>query len=238
MDIVFLGVNDVGFRIYEWLCERDGVDVLALVTEKDQLGLIHDLTPDLLVSVGYNYLVPESVLDVPTRGAINLHPSYLPYNAGKSPNVWSLVEGTPAGATLHYMNDSFDEGEIIERKRVDTSFEDTGKDVHRRLEAAQFEMFREVWPAIEDGEVETKKQDLEQGTYHTTQDFVNLCKIDTDETVRVEDFLNQLRALTFPPFDNAFVEIDGKRYYIDIEIRRADDGDCADSPSDGLIESY
>ena len=43
----------------------------------------------------------------------------------------------------------------------------------------------------------------------------------SEATFTVEEFLDRLRALTFPPHDNAYVEIDGERYYVEIDIERA-----------------
>jgi len=78
MDVVFLGMNDIGMRIHEWLCQRDSVDVTAMVTEPDQLDIVRKTSPDLLVSVGFDHLVPPEILEVPSEGALNLHTSYLP----------------------------------------------------------------------------------------------------------------------------------------------------------------
>lgn len=235
MDVIFLGVNDVGLRIYEWLCDRDSVNMVALLTEKSQLDLVHDVRPDLIVSVGFDHLVPPDILDVPSKGAINLHPALLPYNRGKSPNVWPLIEGTPAGVTLHYMDESFDTGEIISQRQIETDFADTGKQLHSRLENAQYDLFTEVWPDIQSGRIDTMPQDSGQGSYHTTDDFLELCEIDPDEEVRTKEFLDRLRALTFPPFDNARIEIGDETYYIDIEIRRDDENE---PDMDGLLSSY
>lgn len=236
MNVIFLGVNDVGLRIYEWLCERETVDVTALLTEKAQLELVHESDPDLLVSVGFDHLVPPDVLNVPSQGAVNLHPALLPHNRGKSPNVWSLVEGTPAGVTLHYMDESFDTGEIIAQREVEMDFTDTGKTLHRRLEGAQFDLFTDAWPAIEAGGVETTPQDESTGEYHSVEDFQQLCELDPNEEIRVKDFLDRLRALTFPPFDNAHIEVDGETYYVDIEIRN--ESDDSGAQSEGLLSSY
>lgn len=236
MDIIFLGVNDVGMRIYDWLCQRDSLNVIALLTEPDQLDVVQETTPELLVSVGFDHLVPPEILDVPSEGAINLHPSYLPHNRGKSPNVWPLVEGTPAGVTLHYMHAEFDTGDIIAQKQVEATFSDTGKTLHQRLEDAQFELFTDHWPEIESGDIEHTPQDDTAGAYHSTADFIELCELDPEETVSVKTLLDRLRALTFPPFDNAYLDIDGERYYIDVEIRKAADED--DDKTDGLLSSY
>lgn len=233
MDLVFLGVNDIGMRIYEWLCDRDSVDVLALLTEEDQLDLVPELEPDLLLSVGFDYLVPSEILSVPDRGAINLHPSLLPHNRGKSPNVWPIVDGTPAGVTIHYMDSEFDTGDIIAQREVEFDFSDTGKDLHRRLEDAQYDLFEDVWPEVERGEVNAQPQSDERGSYHSTDEFLELCELDPNEKVRTIDLLNRLRALTFPPFDNAKLNVDGETYYIEVNVTRGSRED-----REGLLSSY
>jgi len=236
MDVVFLGMNDIGMRIHEWLCQRDSVDVTAMVTEPDQLDIVRKTSPDLLVSVGFDHLVPPEILEVPSEGALNLHPSYLPYNRGKSPNVWPLIEDIPAGVTLHSMDAEFDTGAIIAQRRVETEFSDTGKDLYKRLEDAQFELFTDVWPEIESGDVEQTPQDDTAGSYYSKSDFVDLCELDPDEELSVKTLLNRLRALTFPPFDNAYIDIDGERYYVDVEIRKASNE--SDEKTEGLLSSY
>lgn len=236
MELVFLGVNDVGLRVYEWLCDREGINVIGLITERDQLDLVQETNPEFVISVGFDYLVPPEILDIPDRGALNLHPSLLPYNRGKSPNVWPLIEGTPAGVTLHYMDEEFDTGSIIAQREVETDFADTGKDLHERLEKAQFNLFTDVWPDVVAGKIEVTPQDPEAGTYHSVDDFLEACELDPDEEVGVKEFLDRLRALTFPPFDNATIEVDGQAYYVDIEIRPASDE--PDEKSEGLLSSY
>ncbi|KAA9410363.1 formyl transferase [Haloarcula hispanica] len=235
MEVVFLGINDAGLRIYEWLCERESVSVRCLITTKEQLELIKEIQPEMVISAGFDHLVPAEILDVPQNGCINLHPSYLPHNRGKSPNVWSIVENTPAGVTLHFMSESFDEGPIIAQREVESSFADTGKDLHGRLEQEQFELFTDVWPDIEKGEIETQPQDDIEGKYHSIDDFKDLCEIDPDAKYTAKGFLDILRALTFPPFDNAQIQLDDEIYYIDVDIRTADE---QRDEEDGMISSY
>jgi len=104
-------------KIYEWLNQRQDVEVMALLTEKNQLSIIKQLEPDIVISSGFEHKVPKEIIEVPENGIINLHPSYLPYNRGSHPHIWSLIEGTPAGVSLHYMVESIDEGPIIDKKR-------------------------------------------------------------------------------------------------------------------------
>jgi len=217
-DVVFLGFNDAGMRVYEWLCSREEVFVNALLTTEEQLALVEELKPDYLVSCGYRHIVPEEVLAVPTEGCLNLHPAYLPYNRGANPNVWSIVEGTPAGATLHYMDEGIDTGDIITRREVETSFADTGKDLHERLEDAQVALFKDIWPKIVAEEVDPIPQDTHAGTYHQTSEFEELCELNPSEELSIKELLDRLRALTFPPYENAQVEVDGTTYYVEVDI--------------------
>jgi methionyl-tRNA formyltransferase len=236
MDVVFLGVNDIGMRIYEWLCDRDQVNVVALLTEHKQLDLIREKQPNILVSVGFDHLVPSEILNIPSEGALNLHPSLLPHNRGKSPNVWPIVEGTPAGVTLHYMDPEFDTGPIVAQTEIETDFTDTGKSLHQRLETAQYDLFVGTWPAVESGDVDARPQDSEAGNYHTTDDFLELCELDPEREVSVKTLLNRLRALTFPPFNNATISVDGRTYYVDIEIRPEEDSES--ESREGFLSSY
>lgn len=220
IEIVFLGVNDAGMRVYEWLCDRNGVFVHSLLTTEEQLQVIEEIQPEFVVSCGYQHIVPEEILEIPSEGCLNLHPSYLPYNRGANPNVWSIVEGTPAGVTLHWMDASIDTGDIIARRKVEVDFSDSGKDLHEKLEEAQVALFQDAWPDIEAGTVDATEQDDVAGTYHRTSDFEDLCQLDPEEEVQIKAFLDRLRALTFPPYDNAEIEVDGETYYVEIDISK------------------
>lgn len=217
-DLIFLGKNDVGESIYSWLVQRTDVTVIAMLTEKEQLSLVHDVEPDLIVSAGFRYLVPPEVLEIPRLGAVNLHLSYLPHNRGMNPNVWSLLTNTPAGVSIHYMTEEFDNGEIIDRQKVPTHPDDTGKDLYDRLVDTQVNQFKRVWEDIKSGSPDTIPQSDEEGSYHSKDEFVDLWEIDLDESLKAGDFIDRLRALTFPPFNNAYFEVDDERYYVEIEI--------------------
>ncbi|HEY4231081.1 MAG TPA: formyltransferase family protein, partial [Thermoanaerobaculia bacterium] len=56
------------------------------------------------VSVMFGYMLRAPIRSLFPRECINLHPAYLPWNRGAYPNVWSIVERTPAGTTLHYVD--------------------------------------------------------------------------------------------------------------------------------------
>lgn len=98
------------------------------------------LAPDLVISAGFARRIPPEILDVPTCGALNLHPSPLP--AGRGPNPARLVyEGaTTIGATLHRTEAEFDTGAVLSRRERPLPDELSGP----AILAAWLEMFAEV----------------------------------------------------------------------------------------------
>jgi methionyl-tRNA formyltransferase len=118
------------------------------------------------------------------------------------------------------MDPGIDTGDIVARRKVETAFSDSGKDLHKRLEDAQLELFQDVWSDILSDNISVVEQDENQGTYHQTSEFETLCELNPDEEVRVKEFLDRLRALTFPPYNNAKIEIDDETYYVEVDITR------------------
>ncbi len=186
----------------------------------------------MLISAGYRHIVPQEYLDIPEFGAINLHKSYLPYNRGANPNVWSILDERPAGVSLHYMTSDVDQGPIIDRRKINVRPDDTAKTLYERLEDAQFTQFTECWPTIRDQEAEVMLQSElnTDGTYHKKEDFVNTWKLDLDENKSVREIINLLRALTYPPYRNAYFEVDGERYYVEINLTKESDRKPQNSP--------
>src|SRR5688572_6340581 len=125
--VLLLANNWVGWKVADWL-RREGEEIVALVIhppEKRKFGrelvesavvpperifdgstlrsaatlsALRALEPEIGVSALFDYLLRPEVLDSLPEGCVNIHPSYLPWNRGQYPNVWSIVERTPAGA--------------------------------------------------------------------------------------------------------------------------------------------
>lgn len=217
LEAVFLGKNKAGEQIYSWLNRREDVEVKAILTEKEQLDLVERLRPDIVISAGFEHKVPKEIIEVPPKGIVNLHPSYLPYNRGAHPHIWSIREGTPAGVTAHYMTEEIDEGPVIDRREVRVLPEDTARTLYDRLIREQVEQFKDIWSRVKQG-AEAEPQDLDEGTHHYGKELDELCELDMDEKVRVGEFIDRLRALTFPPYDTAYFERYGEKYFIEISI--------------------
>lgn len=121
---------------------------------------------DLLVSYGYRHIVRPPVLEVVR--AVNLHISLLPWNRGADPNLWSWIDGTPKGVTVHWMTAGVDEGPIITQREVDLDPESTLAESYQQLQDAMVATFAEAWPAILRGDPGTPQP--AGGTCHRVAD--------------------------------------------------------------------
>jgi methionyl-tRNA formyltransferase len=183
------------------------------------------LKPDLGMSVLFGYLLKQDFLTLLASGCLNLHPAYLPYNRGAYPNVWSIVDGTPAGVSLHYIDEGVDSGDIVRQKEVPVSCTDTGESLYHKLEAAGMQLLRDTWPAIQSGRVERTPQRNEAATFHKVADVAEIDEIYLGQSYPAEQLLRILRARTFPPHRGAFFRHEGRKVYVRIQFEEEGDGE-------------
>lgn len=125
---------------------------------------------DFGVSYRYRYIIKKQVIEYLKGKIINLHISFLPWNRGADPNLWSFLEDTPKGVTIHYIDKGLDTGDIIAQKEVifDTTNE-TLTTTYNRLNTEIIALFDEYWPLIMHDKAPRRKQPLE-GSFHTIRE--------------------------------------------------------------------
>lgn len=179
---------------------------------------VRTIEADIAVSVLFGYVLRSEFLRLFPRGCINLHPALLPFNRGSYPNVWSIVDKTPAGVTLHYMDEGIDTGDVIAQKEVPVRATDTGESLYRRLEIEGLELLKNAWPSIRSGSNSRRPQPAGSGSYHAARDVERIDEIHLDSSYRAEDLLNVIRARTFPPYSGAYFLQGGKKIYLRLEL--------------------
>ncbi|OUS75126.1 formyl transferase [Paenibacillus sp. MY03] len=175
MNICLLGPNNR--RIIETL-QMHGDRVWCT----EERILLEELEPagiEFIVSYKYRYLIRQPILEKFERKLINLHISYLPWNRGADPNLWSFLEDTPKGVTIHYIDSGLDTGDIIAQKMVEFSPQDTLKTSYEHLTATIEDLFLAQWPSIRSGKAEGTVQPA-GGSYHRTADKQRFAHLLTD----------------------------------------------------------
>jgi methionyl-tRNA formyltransferase len=106
---------------------------------------------EAIVSHGYPRILPADVLERAPGRAVNLHISLLPWNRGSDPNLWSFLEDTPKGVTVHHMDPGVDTGDIVAQRELVFGEHETLATTYATLQAEVQALFREYWPAIRAG---------------------------------------------------------------------------------------
>ena len=121
---------------------------------------------DFIISYGYRYIIEEDIINKFNNRIINLHISYLPWNRGADPNLWSFLEDTPKGVTIHYIDKGLDTGDIIAQKKIPIYTNDTLETTYNRLCQTVEKLLIEHWKNIITGNVNRIPQDKHSGSFH------------------------------------------------------------------------
>lgn len=171
MKILFLYNNQCAVELSDWIKKR-GHDVV-LCNEVIDYSWCQNKSFDLVVSYTYRYILSKEVIEAFDGNVVNLHNSFLPFNRGADPNIWSVVDKTPRGVTLHYMDAGLDKGYIIAQKFVIDGENETFKSSYDNLDAAAKELFKEAFYYV-DFWPELKKQAIGIGNYHSVKDGLKI----------------------------------------------------------------
>ena len=132
----------------------------------DMLARVAACRPDFLFSFYYRLMLKPSMLAVAPRGALNMHGSLLPKYRGRVPVNWAIIHGeTETGATLHYMTDKADSGDIVAQTAVPILPDDTAMEVFDKVTVAAELALHRVLPALVTGTAPRRAQDAGTGAY-------------------------------------------------------------------------
>ena len=102
--------------------------------DSNELNELMDLNPDLIVTAAFGQLLPDSLLNLPKLGAVNVHASLLPKYRGGAPIHQAIIDGeAQTGITIMYMVKKLDAGNIISQKAIDIEDDDNVGSMHDKL---------------------------------------------------------------------------------------------------------
>ncbi|BBE51621.1 Bifunctional polymyxin resistance protein ArnA [Ferriphaselus amnicola] len=168
---------------------------------------IRALQPEFFFSFYYREMLKKGLLDIPPRGALNMHGSLLPQYRGRVPVNWAIIHGeTKTGSTLHYMTEKPDNGDIVAQQAIPILPNDTAHEVFQKVMVAAELALNGVLPALLAGTAPRLKQDLSLGGYfggRKPQDGV------IDWAQSAQTIHNLVRAVA-PPYPGATTTLMGK----------------------------
>ncbi len=204
--------EEIWFASVRELADRHGIPYLTSdINEPENVERVRAIAPDFIFSFYYRNMIKPVVLEIPKHGALNLHGSYLPRYRGRVPVNWAVINGeTETGATLHYMVEKPDAGDIVDRERVEIAFTDTALDVFHKVAAAAVTVISRAWPLLREGTATRIPMDLTAGSY-----FGGRRPADgrIDWTRPAVEIYNLIRGVTHP-YPGAFTFLGDKKVII------------------------
>jgi len=168
--------------------------------------------PDFVFSFYYRHMLSPAWLDMPKRGALNMHGSLLPKYRGRAPVHWAIIRGeTATGASLHYMLEKPDAGALVDQQSVPILENDTALAVSLKVADAAQQVLARSLPKLIAGSAAARALDLAQGSYFGRRRPED-GRIDWQAGSRV---IHDLVRAVAPPFPGAFTEVNGLRLEVE-----------------------
>lgn len=136
------------------------------VKEEGFLEELKKIDPDVIVVAAFGQILPESILNLPKYGCINVHASLLPKYRGAAPIQWAVINGEKeTGITTMYMAKGLDTGDMLDKTVVEIAPKETGESLHDKLSAAGGELILKTLASLEDGTAKRIPQEDAQSSY-------------------------------------------------------------------------
>lgn len=197
----FARVADVADELaLPWIAPED-------VNAPDVIERVRTIAPDFIFSFYSRQMLKSPLLALAPRGALNMHGSLLPKYRGRAPVNWAVLHGERhTGATLHYMAEKPDAGDIVAQQAVPILPDDTAREVFDKVTLAAEICLDDVMTALLAGTAPRRANDLAAGSYFGGRKPDD-GRIDWHRSAR--EIHDLVRAVA-PPYPGAFTRVAGR----------------------------
>ncbi len=205
--------ENIWFNSVAELAELNNIPVICPENPNtdETINRVHQENPDWIFSFYYRHMLGQRLLDIPLRGALNLHGSLLPKYRGRTPINWAVLHGErECGASLHRMELKPDAGALIDQQAVPILPNDKAIDVFQKVTCAAEILLMRALPELLAGSQQETPLDLSAGSY-----FGGRKPEDgrIDWSASAQQIHNLVRAVA-PPYPGAFTDVTGYRLHI------------------------
>lgn len=163
------------------------------MNSEEALKIVSDIEPELIITAAFGQLLPENILNVPDKGALNVHASLLPKHRGGAPIHRALINGdSETGVTIMYMAKKLDAGDIIAAESIKIEDDDNTGTLFDKLSRVGAALLMKTLPAVIEGTNARTPQNDSEATFSP-----NILK--ADEVIRfnqpARDVFNHIRGL-------------------------------------------
>lgn len=191
---------------------------------------LRKLAPDLMVVAAYGQILPQSILDLPRFGCLNVHTSLLPKYRGAAPIQWAILEGEPlTGVTIMKMDAGLDTGDIITQQKTPVQDEDNSQTLHDRLASIGATLLIQTIPDYVAGKISPRPQP-EEGASYARKISKEDGRLDWAQSARA--LWNRARAFT--PWPGVFTHLPAQPHPCLLKIWRVEVAENSGPPGEIL----
>ena len=198
--------------------EESSIYNMSFINDPKNVDILNNYEVDYIFGIHFPYIIYENVLSIPKIGFLNLHPAYLPYNKGWHTPSWAIIDKKKYGATLHFMSEELDGGDIVAQEEIEVEPYFTANELYKNVLELEKKVFIDALPEL----VSLNPKKIPQsgkGTSYNKRDLSKIQKIDIDNKILPLELIDKLRALTTNNIDEAaYFILDEKKYKIQINI--------------------
>lgn len=142
----------------------------------------------------FPFIFPESLLDLFSGGILNIHNSYLPFNRGRHSTFWAIVDRTPCGASIHWVNGGVDSGNVVERIKIgDVGFANADALYDMQIDAC-LELAAKYIPQLQGEISDGVDQDENEATHHFGREIAVATTFESGVSTTWDEVVKLLRA--------------------------------------------
>lgn len=190
MKILCLYSKEFTLELFEWI--KNQGNEIVLKTERLDPKWCEAECFDLAISYTYTFIIKTDIIDIFKGNMVNIHIAYLPFDKGSYPNLWNILQRTPRGVSIHYIDQGIDTGDIIAQQIVELEEPATLQTSYEQLDRAAKKLFKQIfgyypyWNSM-------RKKCLGKGTHHTDKDLEEIKKhFDSwDWSMSVEEYIKK-----------------------------------------------
>ena len=207
-----IDLKNATFKDFGVLGSRYNIPVVSVEGQvREYEDFIVALKPDLIIVIGWYYMIPDSIMKLPPKGVIGIHASLLPKYRGNAPLVWAIINGEKqTGVSLFYFDEGIDTGDIIAQSKFEIGESDTIKEVLEKTKKHSIDILLESMPDLLSNTVKRLPQDHSLATIFPKRTPAD-GKINW--ALPAKDIRNFIRAQT-KPYPGAFTSIRNKKVII------------------------
>ena len=192
----------------------------AKLKEAGVVTQLADFHPDVIVVAAFGQILPQSLLDIPTYGCINIHPSLLPKYRGASPVAAAILAGDEfTGVSIMLMDQGLDSGPVLARAQIPISAQDTTGSLTAKLSLVAAQLLHEVLVHWLRGELTPQPQDETEATFSS---MVSKDEGEIDWHLPAVEIWRRVRA--FQPWPECYTRWQGKQLKIIEAVPLAEEG--------------